>query len=132
MGNICFTCPFLSAGIQYTEAGLWMKCGVVLVLRLAKNNRTHVTVLRCMLLAVYFVLSLLNVYLSSTLTMVDHKTSRTQLPESVKNQFISAMTMSGNLRQSADLFGIKPSTVSDIWQHYKKTGCLGDPTHLGY
>ena len=32
------------------------------------------------------------------------------------------MKTSGNLRQSAKLVGIKQSTASDIWQHYKRTG----------
>ena len=34
------------------------------------------------------------------------------------------MKVSGKLRQSADLFGIKPSTASDIWKRYKKTGSV--------
>ena len=32
------------------------------------------------------------------------------------------MKTSGNLRQSAELVGIKRSTASDIWQRYKRTG----------
>lgn len=32
------------------------------------------------------------------------------------------MKASGNLRQSAELVGIKRSTASDIWQRYKRTG----------
>ena len=54
--------------------------------------------------------------------MSHRKSSRIQVPESTKNQFIGAMKASGNLRQSAELVGIKRSTTSDIWQRYKRTG----------
>jgi transposase len=54
--------------------------------------------------------------------MAHSKTSRTEIPESTKNQFIGAMKISGKLRQSAELLGIKRSTASDIWQRYKSTG----------
>jgi hypothetical protein len=81
--------------------------GFLNLLRLAKNNWTHVTTLRCMLLAVYFVLSLLNVYLSSTLTMVDHKTLHTQLPHEENDTLLGSL----ELLESAGLAGLTRASL---------------------
>ncbi|KAF8165808.1 hypothetical protein B0H34DRAFT_671559 [Crassisporium funariophilum] len=67
------------------------------LLGLSKSNRTHVIAARLRLVVVHFVSQLFNVNLTSTLTMLHSKSSRTQIPESTKNEFIGAMKMSGKL-----------------------------------
>ena len=50
--------------------------------------------------------------------MTVNKTAQVQHDTPTKNRFIGAMEATGNLRQSAARYGIKPSTASDLWAKY--------------
>ena len=54
--------------------------------------------------------------------MVVNKTSRRQHDTPTKNRFIGAMEATGELCESANLVGMKPSTTSRLWKKYQETG----------
>ena len=63
--------------------------------------------------------------------MTVNKTALVQHDTPTKNRFIGAMEATGNLRQSAARYGIKPSTVSDLLTKYKNTGTMKNCPHSG-
>ena len=63
--------------------------------------------------------------------MTINKTARVQHDTPTKNRFIGAMEATGNLRQSAARYGIKPSMVSNLWTKYRNTGTTKNCPHSG-
>jgi transposase len=63
--------------------------------------------------------------------MTANKTTRVQHDTPVKNRFIGAMEATGKLRQSGAKYGIKASTVSDIWTKYKNTNTTKNQPRSG-
>ena len=65
-----------------------------------------------------------------------NKTTHVQHDTPTKNQFISAMEATGKLHESAAKYGIKPSTMLNLWTKCKNTGptknllCSGRPPKL--
>ena len=54
--------------------------------------------------------------------MTPPKTTRVQIDEATKNQFIGAVVAGLSVRQAGKQYGIRKSTAQDIWKKWQKTG----------
>ena len=56
--------------------------------------------------------------------MTPPKTTRVQLEEDKKNQFIEAVSGGQSVHSAAKKYGIRKSTAQDIWTKWKEKGSL--------
>ena len=64
--------------------------------------------------------------------MAINKTTHVQHDTPTKNRFIGAMEATGKLHEYAAQYGIKPSTVLNLWTKYKNTGTTKNLLHSGH